>query len=69
MTDETFVRAIHDAFLCKALVEGTSRGFSHEETFEKLVHVLLDIKDEVFQEKLLEAAMSKEPIFIDKSSS
>jgi len=51
MRKETVFRARNDAILNTALKQGRRDGISEQETYEKLVHYLLNIKDEVMQER------------------
>lgn len=55
-------RARNNILLNTALRAGTQAGMSELEIFERLVHGLLDLHDESFQEKLDQAMNSKTPI-------
>lgn len=52
MEEKTKRRARNDVILYMALEKGKSLGLSETEIFEKLVHVLLNWKDESFQREI-----------------
>jgi len=59
--DEIYLRARNDALLHRALREGRMAGLSREEALGRFVLILLDIKDELFQDELERRMNSVEP--------
>ena len=62
MRSETIMRARNNAILNKALQEGRANNMNELETFEALVHMLLNWQDEVWQRELDRRMNSAEPL-------
>lgn len=61
MSGDMVTKLEKDAFLNCAIRMGRMQGWSYQETLEKLVLAMLEVKQEVFDNKVSHAAMSTCP--------
>ena len=64
MMEETVKRARNDFILNAALKHGHAHNLNELEIYERLVHLLLDLKDEIFQARLDKLKVSLEPLVL-----
>lgn len=63
--DETIVeRARHDHYLMSALMSARMQGLTEKEAYIATIHMLLDVKDEVVQERIEEAMTNTNPLAV-----